>query len=297
MSRISHIDVPGGGIHGSMKRFHHDQHELNWTPTDDVTISVNGEPFHITPQTALWVPAGVKHRVGADPRDVIFPLRFEPVIELPTELREPTLIRVTPSLRGAILRVVQGHLSPRFSIEREKQQVLALLPPLAYPHVSLPVPDPNLAPRTHEIAKVILEDPAHPSTIEDWAVKFGVSSRTILREFVAQTGATYSTYRMRARLSRALTMLNGEHSIAEIALAVGYGNSSAFITAFKREFGRPPLSFMVDSGSWTEDQAAAEARAAATAAVLEQQTQQAYRERFGLPEPIGPNGEVETDEH
>lgn len=54
---------------------------------------------------------------------------------------------------------------------------------------------------------------------------------------------------------------------------------------------------MVDSGSWTEDQAAAEAQAAATAAVLEQQTQQAYRERFGLPEPLGTNREVETDEH
>ena len=221
-----------------MPRFSHDEAELNWSPSHTFRIRTDEADWTLTPETALWVPAGCPHRVSASVDDVIFPLRFPTVsLSLAGALGEPTLIRVDADLRRAMLRLVQAGLSPRFDRALEQRHVLASLPALVAPRLELPMPeDADLV----EIATALRRDPATAPGLDRLAARLGLSERTLLRRFKRQTGMTVSTYRAQARLARSLTLLEAGLEVAEVASQVGYSGTSAFTAAFRRAFGHPP---------------------------------------------------------
>jgi AraC-like DNA-binding protein len=85
---------------------------------------------------------------------------------------------------------------------------------------------------------------AHPWTIMSLAHEVGVS-RSVLserfRHYLGQSPIAYLT-QWRLRLAaRALTSTG--HSVAQIALDVGYESEAAFNRAFKREYGDPPARY------------------------------------------------------
>jgi len=89
--------------------------------------------------------------------------------------------------------------------------------------------------------------PAHPWTVAELARDAG-TSRTVLserfRHFLGEPPMAYLT-RWRLRLgARALTTTS--HSVAQIALDVGYESEAAFNRAFKREHGVPPARYRKD---------------------------------------------------
>lgn len=105
---------------------------------------------------------------------------------------------------------------------------------------SLPMPrDPRLA----IIARALLDDPGDRRSIDQWAGKVGISERTLSRRFVAETGLTWSDWRQRARLIRALEQLADGVAVTTVALDLGYNSVSAFITLFKRVFGVTPTKY------------------------------------------------------
>ena len=88
---------------------------------------------------------------------------------------------------------------------------------------------------------------AHPWTVAELARETGLS-RTVLserfRHFLDESPMAYLT-RWRLTLgARALTATS--HSVAEIALEVGYESEAAFNRAFKREHGLPPARYRRD---------------------------------------------------
>ncbi|MFJ7111440.1 helix-turn-helix domain-containing protein [Pseudomonas sp. NPDC098740] len=66
------------------------------------------------------------------------------------------------------------------------------------------------------------------------------SSRT-----VSETGFTFSQWRRRARLLRALERLAAAVPVTTIALELGYENVSAFIAMFRRTFGVTPGRYFI----------------------------------------------------
>jgi AraC-like DNA-binding protein len=85
---------------------------------------------------------------------------------------------------------------------------------------------------------------AHPWTVPQLAHEVGVS-RTVLTErfkhFLGESPIAYLT-RWRLRLgARALT--STAHSVAQIAVDVGYESEAAFNRAFKREYAVPPARY------------------------------------------------------
>ena len=63
------------------------------------------------------------------------------------------------------------------------------------------------------------------------------------RRFVAETGFTYTAWRQRARLMRALEMLTEGQAVTVVALDLGYDSVSAFIALFKRTLGVTPSAY------------------------------------------------------
>ena len=109
---------------------------------------------------------------------------------------------------------------------------------------SLPMPQD---PRLQRIARRLLDDPGDRRGMDEWASWAGISERTLSRRFVAETGYSYSTWRQRARLMRALEMLAENTPVTTVAIDLGYDSVSAFIALFRRTLGVTPSAYFASS--------------------------------------------------
>lgn len=87
------------------------------------------------------------------------------------------------------------------------------------------------------------ENPADATTLAAWAVRLGVSTRTITRAFRSETGVGFSQWLAAARVRHAIVLLARGEEIDEVAACVGYHSASAFGAAFRRVTGVSPGRF------------------------------------------------------
>ncbi len=114
---------------------------------------------------------------------------------------------------------------------------------------------PDAAPRLPRACRVVtvspllLADPADARGLAAWARAAGASPRTLARLFAKETGLTFRAWRQRARLLHALVELAARKPVTSVAFEAGYDSPSAFIAAFKREFGTTPARYFRDQAS------------------------------------------------
>ncbi|MFI6865796.1 AraC family transcriptional regulator [Nocardia sp. NPDC050406] len=84
-------------------------------------------------------------------------------------------------------------------------------------------------------------DPAHPWTVTTLAAKAGVSRAVFARRFTAAVGSSPLAYLTQWRMDLATQLLReSDATVAAVAKQVGYTDSFAFSTAFKRHRGVSP---------------------------------------------------------
>ena len=123
-------------------------------------------------------------------------------------------------------------------------------------------------PRALAVARVIARNPADPTPLASLCSNSGVGVRTLQRIYRREMGIDIDTWRRQVRLTRAVQLLVAGGSVKEVAFAIGYRQSSAFVQAFRVLFGSTPkawtaglrsasgLSEFVDRPSDCEDLAA-----------------------------------------
>lgn len=80
-----------------------------------------------------------------------------------------------------------------------------------------------------------------PMTLEQIANHCGASISTLNRYFSKETGKTTYNYIKHRRLDEAMKLLkDGDYTVSQVALLVGYENFGAFTDAFKQRFGKLP---------------------------------------------------------
>ena len=72
------------------------------------------------------------------------------------------------------------------------------------------------------------------------AREVGLSPRTLERRFLAETGMSLGRWRRRGSLLAAIERLAAGASVKQAGAAAGYAAPSAFVAAFKAEFGETP---------------------------------------------------------
>jgi AraC-like DNA-binding protein len=127
--------------------------------------------------------------------------------------------------------------APRIHAE---ELALSLLEPVEVSTIDIPLPRDT---RTRLVAEALLSDPSDDRSLEDWGRHVGASARNLSRLFVAETGMSFSTWRTRARMRRAIEWLAADHTVAYVSRRSGYATPSAFVQAFRRELGRTPGEF------------------------------------------------------
>src|SRR6185437_8070110 len=112
--------------------------------------------------------------------------------------------------------------------------LVATAPPL---DLALPLPSDK---RARALAARVQRAPAESASLAELARGAGASLRTLQRLFPAETGLTLEAWRQKARLLAAVAALGEGASVIMTALDCGYESPSAFIAAFKRQFGVTP---------------------------------------------------------
>jgi len=146
---------------------------------------------------------------------------------------------VTPLLRELVLEAVE--LCPidgddETAMRLAEVTIDRIVKAQALP-LSLPLPRD---PRALRLAERLQAEPSLQAELAELARDAGASPRTIQRLFLAETGLPFSQWRQRLRLLHAATLLGEGRSVTEAGLEAGYAGTSAFIAAFRKQFGVTP---------------------------------------------------------
>ncbi len=222
----------------------HARAQLVYAAQGVMTVTATAGSWVVPPQRAVWIPAGAEHTVRVDRAIAMRSLFIRPdaAPRLPQACR---VVTVSPLLRALILRAMSipplyDEAGPDGRILRVILDELRALPsaPLHLPRAR----DRRLA----RVTEALLADPADARGLEAWARAAGASPRTLARLFATETGLTFRAWRQRARLLHALVELAARKPVTSVAFEAGYESPSAFIAAFKREFGTTPARYFRD---------------------------------------------------
>ncbi|RLP74515.1 AraC family transcriptional regulator [Mycetocola tolaasinivorans] len=213
----------------------HEGHELTWVISGGATLVLDGAHFRVDPERALWIPAGLAHEVRPDPGSLLLPL-YITVAEFGARETRVRSIARTPEIEevGRVL------LQPGLTTATERAAKIALLRRCVCAEAPASGPRYPADPRALGVARSLAAFPASPLSMEQWARRAAISARTLQRHFVEETGCTFGQWRTHVRMAAASDLLRAGHSVAYVAVQVGYTNPPAFSTAFGREFGMPP---------------------------------------------------------
>lgn len=216
----------------------HDWGQLIYASSGIMRVRAAGRLWIVPPARALWAPAGLRHEIHARGDFAMRTVYLAPgtMEALPDECRA---IDVTPLLRELLLHIVAIQLLDEAD-PRHRAWATVLIERLAAAEtlpLSLPLP---ADPRAARAADLLQADPGGEIELAALAARSGASLRTLQRLFLAETGLRISEWRQRLRLIHAAGLLGAGGGVTEAGLAVGYGSTSAFIAAFRRQFGRTP---------------------------------------------------------
>lgn len=182
--------------------------------------------------SVAWLPPGACPVVRARSRLEVSILYLEgPVFGVHPSIRRPTELATALLRRLGQNRVEHGG--------RTTRALAVLVDELeASPVDGLPLPLP-VDPAAREVALALIADPAAQQSLQEVCEGAGLSLRTAERRF-ARAGLPLGTWRRHARLQHAATLVAAGVRVGEVAAAVGYSSSSAFVAAFRAAWGVSP---------------------------------------------------------
>lgn len=197
-----------------------------------------GNSRWVVPAThAVWIPPDVPHGLrshGPFSGWSVY-VAGAACAELPDK---PCILAVSGLLREAVTRAASWTDKALNTAQLRLANVI-LDEISMLPHEALGLPMPQDA-RLQKIALALSDRPDDDRRMEEWASWAGIAPRTLTRRFIAETGFSFTGWRQRVRLLRALELLAAGKSVTAIALDLGYDNVSAFIALFRQTFGVTP---------------------------------------------------------
>lgn len=210
----------------------------NWHPVDELAwslegrawVKVQGRTLAITPEQAVYIPAGTEHHVEVPAEALLEPIFLPGVHLLGPSAHQIRRGKELDRRAAPLLRPQPGADLP--------QQARNFVATLSHSDAEGTPPWPT-DPRAAAVAEAVRLRPDETCTLQTHATRVGASPRTLQRVFLEQTGLGFSQWRARWRLSWANFLLRDGLSVAEAARACGY-TPSAFIARYRHEFGVTP---------------------------------------------------------
>lgn len=100
--------------------------------------------------------------------------------------------------------------------------------------------------RLRRLAEMMLADPTDKTSKADWAIRIGMSERSMSRLLLHEIGMSFGRWRRQLHVILALQRLTKGDSVQTVALELGYENASGFVTMFRKAVGKPPARYLSD---------------------------------------------------
>nr|WP_326534626.1 helix-turn-helix transcriptional regulator [Pseudorhodoferax sp.] len=232
-----HAVVQDSGPARMARRHSHAAGQLLGAAQGLITVDVREGRWVVPAAHAVWLPPHTAH--GLRPYGPFAGWSVYVAAPACAGLpQEPCLLATSALLREAVARATTWKAGTLDAAQARLAGVILdevrSLPPVA---LGLPLPQDR---RLTRIAKALVERPGDGRSLPEWAGWAGIAPRTLSRRFVEETGLSFTAWRQRLRLLRALEMLAAGRAVQHIALDLGYDNVSAFIALFKRSLGVTP---------------------------------------------------------
>ncbi|MFT3763191.1 MAG: helix-turn-helix transcriptional regulator [Pseudoxanthomonas sp.] len=228
--------------------FHrHRKAQLILTLRGVITCEVENGLWIVPPQSAIWVPSDVLHKIKLAGTIDCYVVFIDPNAAgtLPSECCS---LSTTPLLRELLIRSASlPLLYPEGG--RESNLVTLLLDEIAAaPAGNLHLPMPA-NPRLRKIVETIMENPSDRGTIGTWAKHVGLSERTLARLLLEETGMSFGRWRQQLHLMLAVKWLGAGSSVQQVADDLGYEGASNFVAMFRKAIGTSPGRYMAGLGA------------------------------------------------
>lgn len=219
----------------------HPNHQLIFA-LDGATQIETGQARYLLPVgRAAWIPAGVRHRTlvsDADGTSLYF---------APGSVAGGDRVRIL--LANALMRemVLYAMRWPRGASERDPLaksffHILSLFcAQWLEDELPLALPSANHAGLARAMDHALSNLAAVSQA--DVLKTSGMSERSFRRHILAETGMTWQSWLIQARILQAMALLTEGRRVTDVAAAVGYESLSAFAKAFAQLTGETPIAF------------------------------------------------------
>ncbi|WP_348995372.1 helix-turn-helix transcriptional regulator [Achromobacter sp. HNDS-1] len=225
-------------------RHRHRKAQLIYSVRGILNCEIEDGVWIVPPQCAIWIPGDLPHAARGAGETECYCLFVEPdaTPDLP---KDCYTISVSPLLRELLLRAAGfPELYPLGG--REDRLIAALLDELVEaPVEDLHLPMPRDA-RLRRLAQMMLADPTDKTSKADWAIRIGMSERSMSRLLLHEIGMSFGRWRRQLHVILALQRLTKGESVQTVALELGYENASGFVTMFRKAMGKPPARYLSD---------------------------------------------------
>lgn len=225
-------------------RHQHRKAQLIYSVRGILNCEIEDGVWIVPPQCAIWIPGDLPHAARGAGETECYCLFVEPdaTPDLP---KDCCTISVSPLLRELLLRAASfPELYPLGG--REDRLIAALLDEL----VEAPVEDLHLPmprdTRLRRLAQMMLADPTDKTSKADWAIRIGMSERSMSRLLLHEIGMSFGRWRRQLHVILALQRMTKGESVQTVALELGYENASGFVTMFRKAMGKPPARYLSD---------------------------------------------------
>lgn len=225
-------------------RHQHRKAQLIYSVRGILNCEIEDGVWIVPPQCAIWIPGDLPHAARGAGETECYCLFVEPdaTPDLP---KDCCTISVSPLLRELLLRAAGfPELYPLGG--REDRLIAALLDELVEaPVEDLHLPMPRDA-RLRRLAQMMLADPTDKTSKADWAIRIGMSERSMSRLLLHEIGMSFGRWRRQLHVILALQRMTKGESVQTVALELGYENASGFVTMFRNAMGKPPARYLSD---------------------------------------------------
>ena len=229
----------------------HGEAQLTYAVSGMVQVHTGEGRWLVPPQLAVWVPAGVPHRLEVLTDAELWMVHWQTSAVrawAPSTLPDrASALRVTPLLRTLLATALAADTGPE-KAELVVRLMLHELTGAAHAPTFLPLPTSPVARRVADLA---IDDHRNRLHIRELASRAATSVRTVSRLFPDETGLTFKAWRQRARIVHAMDRLARGEAIGRVSADAGFASTAAFSCAFRQVTAMTPTTFLDRSGTAT----------------------------------------------
>lgn len=236
--------VPAEGLY---PQHQHVWGEFVYSFSGVMEVKVAGHHYLAPPQYGIWLPPNVAH-VGLNRYEAHHCSLYLAPQRCSAWPATACALTVSPLVRALLEHLRQQPLDVP-GTEQDERLLQVLVDQLEQaPRAGSYLPssdDPALAAVLH----LLEAQPGDNRALPALAHAVHTTERTLMRRAQRDLGMSVVEWRQRLRVVKAMPLLEAGQTVETIALDLGYGSASAFITMFKRLMGTTPDEFRKGASS------------------------------------------------